>query len=345
MRFPIRLAAACTAVALFSLPAAVAHAQGHSSPSLSDRETARNLMDEGDKKRDSGDLKAALVAYEKADALMKVPTTGIEVARTQIALGKLLEARETLNRVSKIPAKAGEPAPFREARKQVDALNADLANRIPSVVVVPANTDPAQPPTINIDGEDIPSTVASVPRKINPGTHVAIVKSGKLEKKVEFIVAERENKTVDVDFKDQVPPPPPPPPPPPTTTKPQPTGTSTGKILMFGGFGLAAVGIGVGAVTGLMSISKTGDIKDHCKDDKCTKDQADAIDSAKLLGNVSTIAFIAGGVGAGVGVVGLLMVSKESKENPAENPGSSGFRPTNIRAVLGPSYAGLAGAF
>jgi hypothetical protein len=344
MRFPIRVAAACTAAALFSLPAAVAHAQAHSAPSLSDRETARNLMDEGDKKRDSGDMKGALAAYEKADALMKVPTTGIEVARTQIALGKLLEARETLNRVSKIPAKAGEPAPFRDARKQADTLNAELANRIPSVVVVPSNTEPGQPSAINIDGEDIPPSVAAVPRKINPGTHVATVKSGKLEKKVEFIVAEKENKTVEVDFKDQVaaqPPPPPPPPPP----KPQPSGSSTGKILMFGGFGLAAVGAGVGAVTGLMSISKTGDIKDHCKNDKCTTDQADAIDSAKLLGNISTVAFIAGGVGAGVGVVGLLLMNKESKESPPDTPGASGFHPTNIRAVLGPSYAGLTGAF
>ena len=120
---------------------------------------------------------------------------------------------------------------------------------------------------------------------------------------------------------------------------------STGKILMFGGFGLAAVGAGVGAVTGIMSISKTGDIKDHCKDDKCTADQADAIDSATTLGNISTSAFIAGGVGAGVGVVGLLLMSKESKEAPAETPGSSAFHPQHIRAVLGPSYAGIAGAF
>jgi hypothetical protein len=343
MRFRIRLAAACTAAALFGLPAAVAHAQGHPAPSLSDRETARNLMDEGDKKRDSGDTKGALAAYEKADAIMKVPTTGIEVARTQIALGKLLEARETLNRVSKFPAKAGEPAPFRDARKQADTLNADLANRIPSVVVVPANTEPGQPSTINIDGEDIPAAVASVPRKINPGTHVATVKSGKLEKKVEFVVAEKENKTVDVDFKDQVAAPPPSPAPPPP--KAAETGPSTGKMLMFGGFGLAALGAGVGAVTGLMSISKTGSIKDHCKEDKGTSDQADAIDSAKLLGNVSTIAFIAGGVGAGVGVVGLLLMNKESTEKPLESPGSSGFHPTNVRAVLGPSYAGRAGVF
>lgn len=342
LRLPNRLAAACTAVALFTIPA-VAHAQtAPGTPSLSDRETARTLMDDGDKKRDAGDLKGALASYEKADVLMKVPTTGIEVARTQIALGMLLEARETLNRIVKSPVKPGEPAPFTAARKQAEQLNADLASRIPSVLVVPANAEPGQPVAISVDGEEIPAAAATVPRKINPGDHVAVAKSGALEKKVEFTIAEKENKTVDVDLKDQ-----PPPPPAPVVVAPPKPAMSKGKLLMFGGFGLAAVGIGVGAVTGIMSISKTSDIKDnHCVGDKCTPDQADAIDSAKTLGNISTVAFIVGGVGVGAGVVGLLLMNKESKEKPAEAPPPpAAFRPTNLRAVLGPSYAGIAGAF
>ncbi|MFO0739369.1 MAG: hypothetical protein U0270_25960 [Labilithrix sp.] len=343
MRIQTRLAAVCTAAALFTLPAiATAQPAQPGTPSLSDRETARNLMDDGDKKRDSGDLKGALASYEKADALMKVPTTGIEVAKAQIALGLFLEARETLNRVSKSTPKPGEPTPFTAARKQAETLNAELAPRIPSVVVVPANTEPGQPATISVDGEEIPPAVATVPRKINPGPHVAVVKSGSLEKKVEFTVAEKENKTLNVDLKDQPKPPPPPPPP----EKPKPSGMSTGKLLMFGGFGLAAVGIGVGSVTGIMSISKTSEIKDkHCKDDKCTPDQASEIDSAKTLGNVSTIAFIAGGVGAGIGVVGLLLMSKESKEGPADPPPAAAFKPVDVHAVLGPSYAGISGRF
>lgn len=343
MRKPIRLPAASGAALLFTLLTGVAQAQP--APSLADRETARTLMDEGDKKRDSGDLKAALGSYEKADALMKVPTTAIEVARTQIALGLLLEARETLNRLAKMPVKPGEPPPFAAARKQGDTLNADLANRIPSVVVVPANTEPGQPATITVDGEEIPPAVASVPRRLNPGPHVAIVKSGALEKKVEFVLAEKESKTVNVDLKDQPKAPPPPPPPPPAKS-----GMSTGKILMFGGFGIAAVGVGVGAVTGIMSLSKTSDIKENCTGDKCRSDQASDIDSAKTLGNISTIAFIAGGVGAGLGVVGLLLSSKESKETPADGAPTDGakpaaFRPMDLRAVLGPSYAGIAGRF
>lgn len=346
MRKTTGIAAAMVAVALVTLnPLPASAQQPAGTPSLSDRETARNLMDDGDKKRDSGDLKGALASYTQADALMKVPTTGIEVAKTQIALNLFLEARETLNRVAKSTPKPGEPAPFTAARKEADKLNNDLAPRIPSVVIVPANTEPGQPATITVDGEEIPAAAASVPRKVNPGAHVAIVKSGTLEKKVEFTVAEKETKTVNVDVKDQPKPPAPPPPPP----EPKAGTMSPAKIMMYGGFGLAAVGIGVGAVTGIMSISKTSDIKDDCNGDKCPTSRKDDIDSAKGLGNISTIAFIVGGVGAGVGVVGLVLSRKEAaKENEAPAPAPAafkGFHPSDIRAVLGPSYAGISGRF
>jgi len=98
-------------------------------PSLSDRETARSLMDDGDAKRDKADFKAALKSYEAADAIMHVPTTGLEVARAQAQLGMLLEARETLGRVNRLPPKPGEPAPFTAARKTAEALTAELGAR------------------------------------------------------------------------------------------------------------------------------------------------------------------------------------------------------------------------
>lgn len=337
-----RIAGALCVAALVGLPA-VAGAQTPPpaqppAPSLQDRETARGLMDDGDKKRDSGDLKGALSSYEKADALMHVPTTGIEVARTQIALNLFLEARETLNRVSKSTPKPGEPKPFSDARKQADQMNKDLDARIPSILIVPVNLDPGQPPTIIVDGEEIPPAAQSVPRKVNPGSHSVDVKSGTLEKKVDVSVAEKENKTVNVDLKDQPVAPPPPPPPP-----PKDSGMTTGKIMMYGGFGVGVVGIGLGTITGLMSMSKTSDLKDTCKDNKCPPGSQDKIDSAKTLGNISTVGFIVGVVGAGVGVVGIVLSKKEAKKEDA--PPAAAFHPTEVRAELGPSYVGLTGRF
>src|SRR4051812_48503546 len=140
-------------------------------PSLSDRETARSLMDDGDAKRDKGDVKAALKSYEAADAIMHVPTTGLEVARAQAQLGLLLEARETLGRVARLAPKAGEPPPFTAARKTAEALSTEIGTRIPSVTVVVTNGEGGQTPAVVFDGEVIPPAAAQAPRKINPGHH------------------------------------------------------------------------------------------------------------------------------------------------------------------------------
>ncbi len=339
-----RTASLARGLALAALMSSVFVASSAGAQSLADKETARALMDEGDAKRDAKDYKAALAAYEKADAIMHVPTTGLEVARMQAQLGMLLEARETLSRVIRIPAKPNEPAPFTAARKTADQLNEDLAKRVPALQITVTGAEGT--PSVTIDGETIPPAVLSVPRKVNPGHHVIVAKAGSAETREEVDVAEKETKAVAIDLTAK----------PAVADKPavQTTdepggggGSSTGKALMFGGFGVAVVGIGVGAVTGLMSMSKVDDIKQDCVGDKCLASRAGDIDDAKSLGNISTIAFAAGGVGAAVGIIGLIMSSGSSEAKPT-TPGVSRGTPTHarlVRPVLSPSWVGLSGSF
>jgi hypothetical protein len=316
-------------------------------PSLSDRETARSLMDDGDAKRDKGDFKAALKSYEAADAIMHVPTTGLEVARAQAQLGLLLEARETLGRVMRLPPKPGEPPPFTAARRTAETMSAELGARIPSVTVNVTNGEAGQPTVIVFDGEVVPPAAAQAPRKVNPGHHTVIARSGSLEKKQDVDVAERDSKTVSIDL------------------KPQAAGVigsggagaaggssgdaeqaspSSGpsgvpKVLVYGGFGLGIVGVGVGAVTGLMSISKVSDVKKDCSNNVCPPARQGDIDSAKSLGTISTVAFIAGGVGVGAGIIGLVLQGKQSE----------GSAPTTakltVKPDVGPTWMGLHGTF
>src|SRR5947199_818929 len=89
MRGRIAISAGALACALLVAAASPARAQ-----SPQDRASARHLMDEGDSWVEKKRLDRALEAYEGADALMHVPTTGIEVAKTLAALGRLVEARE-----------------------------------------------------------------------------------------------------------------------------------------------------------------------------------------------------------------------------------------------------------
>ena len=305
-------------------------------PSLSDKETARSLMDDGDAKRDKGDFKAALKSYEAADAIMRVPTTGLEVARAQAQLGLLLEARETLARVMRLPPRPGEPAPFTAARRTAEQLNGDLATRLPSITVVVTNGDPAAPAQIVVDGDPVPPAAAQAPRKVNPGRHSIVARSGAIERKEDVTVAERDARIVTIDLKqpqsasaD------------PSTVEPPREGSRSAlpKVLMIGGFAVGAIGIGVGSVTGLMSFSKVSDVKTDCVDDKCKPSRASDIDSARSLGTISTIAFIAGGVGVGVGVVGLILSGKDPKE-----PTPSSAKLT-LTPDVGPTWLGAHGTF
>ena len=152
MRVKSRISAVLVASALL-LGASRAGAE----PSLADRETARGLMDDGDKKLADGNVKGALDSYTKADALMSVPTTGLEVARTQVKLGLLLQARETLGKVLRLPVTPNEPAPFAAARKAAETLNSEIVGRVPSIQVVMTNGEPSQAPQVFVDGEEIPA--------------------------------------------------------------------------------------------------------------------------------------------------------------------------------------------
>src|SRR5262245_28279562 len=63
-------------------------------PSPSQRETARDLMKQGDDRFAAGDYAHALEAYRAAHALVAVPTTGLAVAQAQEKLGHLVEAHD-----------------------------------------------------------------------------------------------------------------------------------------------------------------------------------------------------------------------------------------------------------
>lgn len=187
------------------------------------------------------------------------------------------------------------------------------------------------------DNEVVPPAASQAPRKVNPGRHTVVARSGSLEKKQDIDVAERDAKTVTLDLK-------------PAAARVDTTDPSTPrsgasplpKILIYGGFGLGAVGVGVGSVTGIMSFSQVSDVKKDCPNDVCPPSRQGDLDSAKSLGTISTIAFIAGGVGVGAGIIGLVLQSKESSSESAP-PGASAK--ATVRPELGPTWMGLRGSF
>jgi hypothetical protein len=103
--------------------------------SAADVAQGREVFNTAFKLREKGDLKGALEQFKAAHALVGSPLTGLELARAYIALGKLVEARETLLTVGRIPTRAEETANSANARKDSAQLASQLASRIPRLTV------------------------------------------------------------------------------------------------------------------------------------------------------------------------------------------------------------------
>lgn len=313
-------------------------------------------MDDGDEKAQKQDFQGALESYKAADAIMHVPSTGIEVARMQRKLGLLVEARDTLAQIARTPAKPNEPAPFQAARRDAEALSDEITPLIPSVTVHVVNVPPGQSAQISFDGETVPTETLRLPRKVNPGSHTIVGKLGDVERTETVTLAEKESRTVTFNFDAARDPDAFPTPVEPAPTEPEPDRT-TSNLLFYGGGATAIVGLGVGAVTGLMSLSKVGELDDKCQkaDGKrvCDPSLQGDIDSASTLGTISTISFIVGGVGVGAAIVGLLTapskpsVSTKHESDAPPSDEARRARPFDLRvqADVGPNYWGLRGTF
>ena len=118
-----------------------------------------------------------------------------------------------------------------------------------------------------------------------------------------------------------------------------PLGPTPMRIGSYVAAGVGGVGIAVGAVFGVMTLSHKKDIDEHCVDVVCDATGKHAADSASSTATVSTIGFVVGGVGAITAIALLVLDSKR-----AASTLTSSFRPI---AAIGPGHGalGIAGSF
>jgi hypothetical protein len=100
--------------------------------------------------------------------------------------------------------------------------------------------------------------------------------------------------------------------------------------LVAGGVGV--VGVVVGSVFGLKSMSDSDESEKHCSGNQCTAEGVALRDDALAAGNVSTVGFIIGGVGLAAGTILWFTL-----------PSGSEARPTTVGGLrVGVSPGGIA---
>ena len=331
--FGARVLAGICAASLLLQSAPVLVRSAAAAPSASDKETARALMKDGETKRAQGDHAGALKSFRAAHAIMNVPTTGLELGRTQMDLGQLVEARDTLFAVTRLPVVPGESANMPAARDEAQKLADAIEPRICSLTVKLSGVPEDTTPKVTIDGTAILAATIGVPRKLNPGAHEIVVVAGSIERKQKVELIDGESKEITIELAEPAPAADPAPTPEvPETPPPPKAGTSP---LVWVGFGGAAAFIVVGAVTGGLAFSRASSAKDGCDGTRCPPSTHDDIESSKTFGNVSTVSFLLAGAGVVVGVIGLYSSKDDAKSSPT----------TSVGLFIGANGLGLRGAF
>jgi hypothetical protein len=336
------------------LATAVAAPAAAATTSPADRETARSMMQEGRDLRDKGDLKGALQRFKAADDIMHVPTTSLEVARTQVSLGLLVEARDTIAAIHKTQAQADDPTPFKDARVKADELDSQLEGRIPTLTISVSGAAEGDSPVVAVDGVSLPPSVATLPRKIDPGHHVVSAKGAAGEAKEELDIAEGEKKDVQLTLAAA------------GAGGPQEdTAGSDSRPLVhtpgpltYGGIVVGGVGLATGVVTGLLELSKASAVKSgECPQKQCPSGTpASDLSTANSLATVATVSFAVAAAGAIVAVVSLVLGHRASgvtqtqpAAEPDSNPASDAppASESHLRAMpwIGAGSAGIVGTF
>ena len=271
-------------------------------------------MQKGHDARNAHDLKVALESFKGADAIMHVPTTAFEVARSQVDLALLVEAHETLLAAMRMPEAPGEPQAFRDARGYAKVLDEEIVPRIPQLRITVEGAAGGSP-TVVVDGVTLPQAALLVPYKVDPGHHVVAAKTDAAEGRVETDVAERQTRDVNVLLAASSVAAPVAVPasvaPPTEATAPAPEAPPASHggpgVTAWTGFGVAAAGVVLGSVTGVMTLTQKSSIASKCNGNRCPPSTYDSLSSANTLATVSTVSFIVAGAGAAVGVTAWLL--------------------------------------
>jgi hypothetical protein len=316
-------------------------------PTAATKETARALMDAGHASDEQGDHRAALERFRAADALMHVPTTGLEMAKQQVLLGLLVEARDTALRVIRLPPGSREPAPFVRARERAQAMADDLARRIPSLKISIANGAEFPRAQVSVDSVTIPVAVLGAPYKVNPGHHVVSAADGSARGELAVDVAEGSVTPVDLTLtggaiadadqaaegqgKPDLA----------TDDRPASTPSSWG-WLRWSGLGLAIAGVGTGTVAGVMSLSATKSAKAACPGGQCPPSAWGDLHTAQTTATISDIGFVVAGVGAAAFVTSFLLGGSGGPSKDPDPPAPTAIR---VEPWVGLPGAGIVGVF
>jgi hypothetical protein len=284
-----------------------------------------------------------LEKLKAAYSLVRTPILALELGRTHMQLGKLVEARETFLSVARIPVRPEETARSTAARDQSARLADEIRTRLASVTIRVTGAASGAV-TVTIDGVAMPAEALGTTRLVDPGGHEVVAQgTDGATSGTHVDLHEGEAREVQLAMGARKPAAPLS-----TTALPSAMGTkstdsatpsggsSQWSPLVYVGIGVASAGVVVGTITGLLSVSEESSVNDACGGGlRCPHSVHGDLQTGRTLADVSTVSFAVAGVGAIVGVLGAVFprqgeptAPKMSSLTPWLAPGAAGIRGT-----------------
>jgi hypothetical protein len=238
---------------------------------------ARSLAWQGLDLEKQGRCGEAVSLFRRAYNLVPTPTLAMFEGRCLESMRQLLEAEARYEAAASFTPAPGAPPALLKAVDEAKRRLLALKGKIPRIVI----TNRRAGTRVWLDGREVSGSALLV----NPGTHALAWGDRSHQKTV--TVREGREERVELD-----------------------EGPSLRDVGTYTAFGIGALGIGTGIVTGFWAADKKSDLNDECKGDVCPASSRGTLDEYRTLRSVSTWSYVVGTVSLGVG--GVLLITKPS---------------------------------
>jgi hypothetical protein len=247
----------------------------------------------------------------EAYRLVPAPTIALLEGRALEQMGRWLEASESYRKAEQTPLDSESPKAFQDAARDARQHLARLTPKIPSLVIEIVGAATPGSASVSVDDRQLSPAELGPRIPVNPGDHVVVLNlDGQVKVRDHVRVAPGESKKVVLDLtaterpipvREE-----------PVAVAPAPRDRTLGWLAL--GIGVGATGFGV--VSGVMML-KSKDSLDSVCDPLCPASSQDELDRFRTLRVLSSVGYITGAVGIGLGAVLLLTGSNEPERGSA----------------------------
>ena len=273
---------------------------------------AEALFEQGRSEMEAGNFESACGKFRESDQLDPAPGTKFNLGDCEEQRGNFATAWELFKAVEDNVDPSDERYAIAQQRREA------VEPKVPKLVIDLAEGSPPNT-TVRIGDAELGPSSFGVPLPLDPGDHELVV-SAPGRRDMRFTATLTEGSVLKLSVSPGKPNEPAPVEAPASSTststatsevdvRDQPTSSGGDPTLgyVIGGVGVA--GLALGTVTGIMALGKAKTADEHCWDSPaqgCDQEGADANRSGKPLATVSTVGFVVGAVGVGVGAYFLL---------------------------------------